>query len=61
MKRIVLGMGVVWGLLGAPWALQGQGYVGPKDVPFGAVRALKTDGGPAAGGGEGAAGVCWGC
>ena len=44
MKRIVLGMGVVWGLLGAPWALQGQGYVGPKDVPFGAVRALKMMG-----------------
>ena len=44
MKRIVLGMAVTWGLLGAPWALEGQGYVGPQDLPYGAVRALKQMG-----------------
>ena len=50
MKRILLGMGVVCGLLCAGGALPGQdrppaiGYLQPKDVPFGSLRALKTMG-----------------
>lgn len=44
MKRILVGMGVVCGLLGLGPALEGQGYVGPGDVPFGAARALEIMG-----------------
>ena len=56
MKRILLGMGVGLGLLVLPAALPGQGYIGPEKVPFGAGRPLEDHGGPAAGGGQGAAG-----
>ena len=44
MKRIVVGMAAALGLLGLPGALEGQGYVGPQDLPYGAVRALKQMG-----------------
>ena len=44
MKRIVLGMAVACGLLGLPWLGAGQGYVGPRDVPFGAGRVLEIMG-----------------
>ena len=44
MKRILLGMGVGLGLLGLPWLGAGQGYVGPRDVPFGAGRVLEIMG-----------------
>ena len=44
MKRIVCAMAVAGGLLGLPWAGEGQGYVGAGDVPFGAVRVLETMG-----------------
>ena len=44
MKRMVLAMAIAWGLIGSPWAGAGQGYVGPRHVPFGAVRALKRMG-----------------
>ena len=44
MKRIVVGMAVACSLLGLAGPLQGQGYVGPKDVPFGAGRVLEIMG-----------------
>ena len=44
MKRMLAGMGVVCGLVGQPWAGEAQGYVGPKDVPFGAGRVLEIMG-----------------
>ncbi len=44
MKRIAVGMAVVWGLLGLPWPGAGQGYVGPQDVPYGAGRVLEIMG-----------------
>ena len=44
MKRILLGMGLACGLLGMVWPAEGQGYVGPKDVPFGAGRPLEIMG-----------------
>ena len=51
MKRILLGMGLAWGLLGLAGTLQGQEeeapayeYVAPGDVPFGAGRPLEIMG-----------------
>ena len=44
MKRILLGMGVGLGLLGLPWPGEGQGYIGPEKVPFGAGRPLEIMG-----------------
>lgn len=44
MKRIVLAVAVAWGLLGLPGPGAGQGHVGARDVPFGAVRVLENMG-----------------
>ena len=44
MKRMLAGLGVVCGLLAAPWPGEGQGYVGPEKVPFGAGRPLEIMG-----------------
>ena len=44
MKRMLTGLGVVCGMLAAPWPGRGQGYVGPQDVPYGAGRVLEIMG-----------------
>lgn len=44
MKRMAVWTGVWLGLLGLPVALQGQGYVGPEEVPYGAGRVLRIMG-----------------
>ena len=44
MKRMLAGMGVACGLLWLPWAGEAQGYVGPRDVPYGAGRVLEIMG-----------------
>lgn len=44
MKRMAVWTGVWLGLLGLPGALQGQGYVGPEEVPYGAGRVLRIMG-----------------
>lgn len=44
MNWMLRWMGAVAGLLVLPGSLPGQGYVGPQDLPFGAVRALKQMG-----------------
>ena len=44
MKRVLVGMGVACGLLGLPLSVEAQGYVGARDVPFGAARVLEAMG-----------------
>jgi len=44
MKRIMLGMAVVCSLAGLPWTGEGQGYIGPEKVPYGAGRPLEIMG-----------------
>ena len=45
MKRLLLGTGLAWGLLGLVGEVEGQRHVRPGDVPFGAVRPLTVMGG----------------